>query len=228
MSQTRKRLALALLCGVIAAAAMFLYATGVREEATQTRQQALSAYGGEQVEVFVATRNIAVGETLSGSNVSSRLWLSDLLPAGALSDQTQVFGQTVSVPLLMNEPVVAAKLGELKAPVSVPAGLCALSIPSEDVLAVGGAISAGSYVTIYAADSKTVELIAEDVLVLETSNGAFQSVDSGSGLFGSSSSRPKLVWVTLAVDPEIAQELIAASSSRHLHLVLPGGESGGR
>ena len=225
MAQTKKRIALALLCGVIAAIAMIWYATGIRSELAQSRQQALSAYGGEQVEVFVATRNIAVGETLSGANVSSQLWLSDLLPVGALSNQSDVFGQTVTIPLLMNEPVVAAKLGQLKAPVSVPSGLCAISIPSEDVLAVGGAISAGSYVTVYAADSKTVELIAEDVLILETSNGAYQSSDGSSSLFGSSSSRPKLSWVTLAVDPEIAQELIAASSSHKLHLVLPGGES---
>ena len=224
MNQTKRRLFLALLCGVLAALSMSWYATGVRAEATQSRQQALSAYGGEQIEVFVATRNIAVGETLSSANVSSQLWISDLLPVGALSDQQDVFGQTVSIPLLMNEPVVAAKLGELKAPVSVPAGLCAVSIPSEDVLAVGGAISAGSYVTIYASDGKTVELIAEDVLVLETSNGAYQAADNSSGLFGGSSSRPKLAWVTLAVDPEIAQELIAASSSQHLHLVLPGDE----
>ena len=224
MTQIKKRLMLALLCGVIAAAAMIWYATGIRDEATQSRQQALLSYGGEQVEVFVATRNIAVGETLSSANVSKRRWLSDLLPTGALSNQQDVFGQTVAMPLLMNEPVVAAKLGELKAPVSVPDGLCAVSIPSEDVLAVGGAISAGSYVTIYAADSKTVELIAEEVLILETSNGAYQSGTGSSSLFGGSSSRPKLTWVTLAVDPDIAQELIAASSSRKLHLVLPGGE----
>ena len=223
MAQSKKRLVLALFCGVLAATAMIWYVSGVKAEATQSRQQALRSYGGEQVEVFVATRNIAVGETLTSANVSSQLWLSDLLPAGALGNQSDVFGQTVTVPLLMNEPVIAAKLGELKAPVCVPDGLCAVSIPSEDVLAVGGAITAGSYVTVYAADSKTVELIAEEVLVLETSNGAYSSSDLNSGLFGSSSSRPKLTWVTLAVDPEIAQELIAASSTRRLHLVLPGG-----
>jgi len=225
MSQAKKRLVLALLCGVIAAVAVLWYTTGVKAEATQSRQQALSAYGGEQLEVYVATRNIAIGETLSSSNVSSQLWLSDLLPAGALSEQADVFGKTVSVPLLMNEPVVAAKLGDLIAPVTVPKGLCAVSIPSEDVLAVGGGISAGNYVTVYAADSRTVNLIAEDALVLGTSNSAYQTADGGSNLFGGSTSRPKLAWVTLAVEPEIAQDLIAASTSGQLHLVLPGGET---
>jgi pilus assembly protein CpaB len=225
MSQTRKRLLLAFICGTVAAAAMAWYATGIRAEATQTRQEALAAYGGEQVEIYTATRDIAAGETLSVENVAPQLWLSDLLPAGALREQNEVLGQTAVVTLLQNEPVVAAKLGELATPVSVPAGLCAVSIPSEDVLAVGGAIGAGSFVTVYAADAATVELIAEEVLILETSNGEATASGEGDGLFGASKSRSQLAWVTLAVEPDTAQELIAASRSRDLHLVLPGGVS---
>jgi pilus assembly protein CpaB len=202
---------------------MLWYATGIRAEAAQTRQEALAAYGGEQVEVYAATRDIAVGETLSAENVALQLWLSDLLPAGALREQGEVFGQSATVPLMQNEPIVAAKLGELATPVSVPAGLCAVSIPSEDVLAVGGAIAAGSFVTVYAADIATVELIAEEVLVLETSNGEMTTSGESGSLFASSNSRAQLSWVTLAVEPDTAQELIAASRSRNLHLVLPGG-----
>jgi pilus assembly protein CpaB len=204
---------------------MAWYATGVQAEAAQARQKALASYGGEQVEVYVATRDVVVGEVLSSENVSLQLWLSDLLPAGALHEQDEVFGQTVAVALMKNEPVLAAKLGELAHPVSVPEGLCAVSIPSEDVLAVGGAIRAGSFVSVYAADAAMVELIAEEVLILETSNGARYASGEGSGLFGASDSRPQLAWVTLAVEADTAQELIAASRSRQLHLVLPGGES---
>jgi pilus assembly protein CpaB len=205
---------------------MTWYATSVRAEATQTRQEALASYGGEQIEVYTATRDIAVGETLSGENVSLQLWLSDLLPTGALYEQGEVFGQTVAVPLMRNEPVVAAKLGESKAPVSVPEGLCAVSIPSADVLAVGGALQAGAFVTVYAADTVTVELIAEEVLILETSSGSFTASGGGTGLFGDSSARPELSWVTLAVEADTAQELIAASRTKELHLVLPGGVLG--
>jgi pilus assembly protein CpaB len=221
--KARKRIVLAFACGIVAAAAMAWYAMDVRAEAAQTRQEALSAYGGEQVEVYAATRDIAVGEELSSENVALQTWLSDLLPAGALHEQGEVFGQTVVLPLMRNEPIVAAKLGELGTPVSVPEGLCAVSIPSEDVFAVGGAIRAGTFVTVYAADAATVELIAEEVLVLETSNGAQAAAGTGSGLFGASGSRAKLSWVTLAVEEDVAQELIAASRSLDLHLVLPGG-----
>jgi pilus assembly protein CpaB len=98
-----------------------------------------------------------------------------------------------------------------------------VSIPTEDVLAVGGAVLAGTFVTIYAADTTSVELIAEEVLILETSNGARGASGGTSGLFGSSNSRSQLSWVTLAVEADTAQELIAASRSKELHLVLPGG-----
>ncbi len=223
MGKSKKRLLLALLCGVIAASAMALYASGLQADATQGREEALSAYGGEQVEVFVTTRDVAVGETLSADNVALQTWISDLLPAGVLSNQEQVFGQTVLMPLMKNEPVVGAKLGELKAPVTVPEDLCAVSIPSDDVLAVGGAIKAGSYVTIYSSDGSEVSLIAEEVLVLDTNNESAISANGQSDMFGGSSTRAALAWVTLAVEPQSVQELIAASSTQQLHLVLPGG-----
>jgi pilus assembly protein CpaB len=223
MGKSKKRQFIALACGIAAALAMALYASGIQAEAKQGREEALSAYGGEQVEVFVVTRDIAVGETLSAENVSLQTWVSDLLPSGALSDQVQVFGQSAVVPLMKNEPVVAAKLGVVKAPVTVPDDLCAVSIPSDDVLAVGGAIKAGAYVTIYSSGGSEVELIAEEVLVLDTNNEASGDPSGGSGLFGGSTTRTPLAWVTLAVEPESVQELIAASSARQLHLVLPGG-----
>jgi pilus assembly protein CpaB len=221
--KAKKRLILALACGAIAAASMAWYAAEVRAEATQTRQQALSSYGGDQIEVYTATRDIAVGEELSSENVSLQLWLADLLPVGALHEQGEVLGQRTVVPLMKNEPIVAAKLGETGGPVNVPEGLCAVSIPSEDVLAVGGAIQAGTFVTVYAADASIVEMIAEEVLVLETSNGSQAASGADSGLFGASGTRGRLSWVTLAVETDTAQELIAASRTRDLYLVLPGG-----
>ncbi|HBT94661.1 MAG TPA: Flp pilus assembly protein CpaB [Coriobacteriia bacterium] len=219
-----KRLILALGCGIIAALCMVWYASDVRAQAEQGRQAALSAYGGEQVEVFTATRDIAVGETLSAENVALQIWVSDLLPAGALGDWNLVFGQTAVIPLMKNEPVSAMKLGEMKTPVTVPEDLCAVSIPSDDVLAVGGSVQAGAYVSIYASNGIDVNLLAEEVLILDTSNETVGSGGStGSGALGSSSVRSRLSWVTLAVEPESVQELIAASTTQQLHLVLPGG-----
>lgn len=218
----RKRLMISVACGVGAALLMAWYASDVTAQATSLRQEALAEYGGEQVEVFVATRDIAVGETLNATNISAQFWLADLLPAGALTEQSQVLEKTLAVPLLENEPVVAAKLGDLTAPISVPDDLCAISVPSEDVCAVGGAIAAGSEVNVYAVSGDEVTLLGQSVLVLETSNGSRMEAQGSSGLFGSVTSRSELNWVTLAVAPDRVQEYLAASRDDWLYLVLPG------
>ena len=46
-------------CGLACAACVFAYAQGVRGEADAARAEALARYGGEQLEVCVAKRDIA-------------------------------------------------------------------------------------------------------------------------------------------------------------------------
>ena len=52
-------------CGLACAACVFAYAQGVRGEADAARAEALARYGGEQLEVCVAKRDILAGEVLS-------------------------------------------------------------------------------------------------------------------------------------------------------------------
>ncbi|MDR2714787.1 MAG: Flp pilus assembly protein CpaB [Coriobacteriales bacterium] len=229
MSSSKKRLLMAVACGVVAAGLLLLYAGDVRAQAASSRAQALASYGGEQVEVLVATRDIAAGETLDASNASFEVWLADLLPVGAVLDTAEAFGKTTAVPFLKNEPIVLAKLGEGATQIVVPDGLCAVSIPSDDVQAIGGALGSGMLVDIYAVGSTAVSLVAQNVLVLETSNGfGAGSVGSGASasgsLFGGSSARAPLKWVTVAVDAQTVQELLVAARERNLALVLPGND----
>ena len=49
-------------CGVLCAACVLAYLTSVRGEADAARAEALARYGGEQVEVCVARRDVAAGE----------------------------------------------------------------------------------------------------------------------------------------------------------------------
>lgn len=223
MRSKRGRIIISALSGLVAAVLMASYASSVQGAADRSRQQSLSEYGGEQVEVYVATRNIAVGESLTSGNVERRVWLSDLLPAGSLTAEEDVLGQTLGLPLLANEPVTAAKLSQAGAPLRVAEGHCAVSIPTSDVSAVGGAVQAGSVIDIYAADREDVTLLASEVLVLETSSGSQQTSEQG-GLFGSSRSRATLSWVTLSIPEDMVEDVIAASRSMSLYLVLPGGE----
>jgi pilus assembly protein CpaB len=223
MRNQRKKIIISVICGVFAAALMAFYAAAIHGNANELRNQTLEDYGGQQVEVFVATRNIAAGERLTSSNVERRTWLADLLPAGAMTDESLVMGATLAMPLLANEPVAQAKLQNGDNSLTVPEGYCAVSIPTNDVLAVGGDIHSGSVIAIYSADKDSVVLLASEVLVLDTSNGGSESYES-SGLFGSSSSRQNLSWVTLCVPENMVEHIIAASRSTNLYLVLPGGE----
>ena len=228
MTSSKKRLAVAAACGLIAALLLGLYANDLRTQASSSRSQALADYGGEQVEILVATRDIAAGEILDESNVTYRTWLVDLLPAGVARDITEVTGKTTAVSILRNEPIAVAKLGERATQIVVPDGLCAVCIPADDVQAVGGALVPGMTVDVYAVGASGVSLVAQDVLILETSNGfgtATTSTGSGSSsLFGGSSSRAALKWVTVAVDERTVQEILSAARDRNLCLVLPGSD----
>ncbi|MDR2957219.1 MAG: Flp pilus assembly protein CpaB [Coriobacteriales bacterium] len=223
MRQKRKRIFISVLCGLVAALLMSLYASSVRNEADKSRIQTIQEYGGEQIEVYVANRNIAIGERLTTTNVSKQIWLVDFLPDGALTEADDVIGQVLGIPMQANEPVTAAKIKTNTSPVSVPDGYCAVSIPTNDVLAVGGAINTGSIIAIYAADKETVVLLAAEVLVLDTSNNSTEGLEH-TGLLGSSRTRPALTWVTLAVREDMVEDIIAASRAMNLYLVLPGGE----
>jgi pilus assembly protein CpaB len=201
------------------------YAQGLKADAASSRAQALANYGGEQVEVLVATRDIAPGESIGAENVSRQTWVSALLPAGAVLDINDAQGKTASMPIMRNEPLVEAKLGGMSQPLSVPSGLCAVSIPVDDTHAVGGAVIPGMAVDVYAASANVVMPVVEDVLVLETSSDYGQSKSESAGLLGSkTTSRPPLKWVTLAVDPSLVQQLLASARDKVVYLVLPGND----
>jgi pilus assembly protein CpaB len=225
LANANKRVLLALVCGVIAAIMLALYTNTLSNQASSSRADALVAYGGEQVDVLVATRDISAGESLDANNTSMQKWLADLLPVGAVTSTADAYGKELAVPLLKNEPVCAAKIGSTSGPVSVPDGLVACSVPTDDVSAVGGAITQGASVDVYAVGATTVNCIATGQLVLETSNGrgsdSVGNDNKRSGLF-SSSNRDKLEWVTLAVKPELVEQLLVAARDKNLALVLPG------
>ncbi len=215
-----KRLAVGIACGLLASILMAVYLSDARAEALSYREDAIREYGGEVVQVCVATRDISQGQTISQQDVELRTWVADLLPQDAAMDVRDVVGQTAQQPILSNEPISAAKVGSPQQDIVVPDGLCAVSVPSQDVQSVGGALKPGDTVNVYAVGSG-VSLIGESILVLETSSAGAGS-ESSSSTFGSSSSKASVTWVTLAVTPESVEQLIASSKSGNLYFALPG------
>lgn len=211
MTRQRKQTAIAICCGVLAALCVFAYTATIKSEASMARAAAIQQYGGERVPVLVATKTIPIGGTVDESNATVQEWLVDFLPQGqAAQSHEQLEGLVAQSEIRVNEPILLERVGDGSSRITVPDGLAAASVASDDVLAVGGAIRAGSVVDVYVeAASGEITMIGERILVLETSTPD----DAGD---------KQISWVTLAVTPSSVSELIPASARGTIHFVLPG------
>ena len=203
--------AIAIACGLICAACIALFMWNVQGEADAARAEALARYGGEQVEALVATRDVVAGERLDLSAVETKLWVADLLPENAVRSTADAVGKTATSTIFKGEVITAGRFESDRESIDVPAGKQAVSVPAKAVQAVGGAIRAGMSIDIYSSGDSTTSEIARNVNVLDTSvgnSGTLTSSDNG--------------WITIAVEPEKVQELIAASNKTTLYFTLPG------
>lgn len=198
----------ALLCGLVCAFSVFAYTRVVQADAAAARSEAMERFGGDQIEVCVATRDIAPGEEVSAANTTSRMWLVDLLPGDAVTALADVAGKQVTSAVIAGEVLSMKRFQGESVSVVVPQGLQAVTVELSEAQAVGGMLQAGSIVDVYATGTSTA-LLVERVLVT-----ALEQSASGAKR------------VTLAVSAEHVQEIIAATSQSALYLVLPSrGES---
>ncbi len=211
MTKQRKQALIAGACGIIAALCVFAYTATIQSEASMTRASAIRSYGGERAEVLVANKTIPIGGTIDESNTSVQEWLVDFLPQGqAAQSYEELQGLVAQTEIRVNEPVLLERVGDGSSRITVPDGLAAASVASDDVLAVGGAIRAGSVVDVYVeASSGEITMLGEHILVLETSTLE-------------DSKEKQISWVTLAVRPSSVSDLLAAASKGTIHFVLPG------
>ncbi len=211
----KKTIVVGVASGLLCAVCVLLYLQEVNGRAEAARAEALERYGGEQLEVCVAKRDIAAGEEVDSGAVEVKLWVADLLPQDAVSDLSDVVGKTATSSILEGEVISARRFEETETSLDVPDGLSVVSVPARDVQAIGGAVSPGMSVDVYATGSTSTDVIAEDALVVSTSASAAGDQEGGS-----------VTWVALAVPPDQVQELIAAAQTAELYFVLPGEEDG--
>lgn len=211
MTKQRKQALIAGACGIVAALCVFAYTATIQSEASMARASAIRSYGGERAEVLVANKTIPIGGTIDESNTSVQEWLVDFLPQGqAAQSYEELQGLVAQTEIRVNEPVLLERVGDGSSRITVPDGLAAASVASDDVLAVGGAIRAGSVVDVYVeASSGEITMLGEHILVLETSTLE-------------DSKEKQISWVTLAVRPSSVSDLLAAASKGTIHFVLPG------
>ena len=206
----KRTIFIGIVSGLVCALAVFAYMQSVRHDADATRSEALARYGGEQVEVCVALRDLAAGETVSADSITTKLWLADLLPDDAARQVSEVTGKQVTSSILAGEVVSLKRFEQLPSTFEVPQGLSALSVPAKDVQSVGGSLAPGAKVDIYVTGGAATDLIVQDVLILATSVGQ-SAKKSGTAVS----------WVTLALSPDRIQEVIDASQKAELYFVLP-------
>ncbi len=195
-------------CGVVCALCVGLYLASVRGEVDEARAAALERYGGDQIEVCVAKRDLAAGEVVDGSAIVTKLWVADLLPDGAVTDAAQIVGKRLGSSIVKGEVITARRTEAAAASLSVPAGKAAISVPARAVQAVGGSVEAGMAVDVYATGPVSTTKLVAGALVLATSAAGEGSATAAE-------------WVTLAVDPERVQEIVAAAQNLELYFALP-------
>ena len=212
--ERRVRLLASVLCGVAACGVAFLTFSSVEGEAQAARAEALAAYGGDVVPVCVATREIEAGEELDASCVEVRDWAVDLLPEDALTSLDEARGREVSARVPKGAVIAEAYFSAERGVLEVPDGTVAVSVPLQPAYALGGAFAPGEDVDVYVTSDGVVSRLAEGCRVVDANT--FGTDGSGS-----------LEWATLAVAPEAAGELLAASARGTVALAVPGDEASG-
>ena len=201
-------------CGALCAVCVFMYLQDAGAQVDAARAEALERFGGEQVEVCVAKRDIAAGEVVDASSFEKRMWVTALLPEDPLTQDSDVLGKQVTSTVLKGEVLTSRRFEESPYSIDVPGELTAVSVPTRDVQTVGGALRPGMFVDVYAtgsAGSAGTTLIAHSVLVLATN--ASSSSKSGAD---------SVSWVTLALDPANVQEIVSVAQGSELYFTLPG------
>lgn len=208
ISKRNRSIAMGLICGLLCAICVGVYIAHVDEQASAAQAEVLARYGGDQIDVCVAKRDIAAGNMIGEGDVETKTWIATMLPANAVMSKVEAVGKRVGSTILAGEVISTSRFGFESADIEIPEGFVAISVPSREVQAVGGAIAAGMVTDVYAVGGSSTKRIASAVHVLATSM-------SSEGASSSSA------WVTLAVRPEAVQELVTAAETLEMYFALP-------
>ena len=182
----------------------------------------LQAYEPEGTQVVVAGRDLPSGTMLTREDLELIDWPSRNVPEGFFSQVGEVIGRGVIGNVHQNEPLLAAKLASKEAggglPITIPAGLRAVSVEVDEVVGVAGFVLPGTRVDVLATvmpnnnrSETTTRIILQKIPVL-TADQSFQTDPAGD---------PVLVTVvTLLVRPDEAEALTLASTEGQIQLAL--------
>jgi Flp pilus assembly protein CpaB len=147
---------------IAAAGAVILYTKGVKQDAVS---------GGSLSTVIVSSQDIPANtnlNTLIDQGVFSELGIpTDAVVDGAITELSQLKGQTTTAPILANEQMAMSRLSSGEAPAGGPLGISPDHVGLPIVLDGGpagyGVIQRGDYVVVYAS-FKEGQVVSKNVL----------------------------------------------------------------
>jgi Flp pilus assembly protein CpaB len=198
------------------------------------------------VAVLVAAHDVRAGAQIAAQDVEVQRMHEDSVPAGALVGPDDAVGQYVAWPLTAGEAVLGRMVRHqrsgitLVADVTVPDGYRAVAVPVQPSGAVGGMLSPGDHVDVYAtplpghqadgaqasppSDDATV-MLGASLLVLQLRSDQGQPLDSGGdrSVHGLDFGSGKLGSVVLAVPSDQVSRFAAAAAAETMYLALDVG-----
>lgn len=222
----------ALVVAALGTALVFMYANRADE-----RAQA----GAEQVQVLVATSDIAAGTTGAAVGESGNVELRTLpaasVPPGALSDLTPVTDQITISSVFTGQVLLQAMFGsqqEASGGLTLPEGKVAVAIALGDPQRVAGFVNPGSEVAIFrtatppteagadaqaAAPKAETNVLLDRVQVIAVGPTTISSTTTTDGQTTNTEAIPTAI-LTLALDQEQAQKVILSTTDGAMYFAL--------
>jgi len=178
----------------------------------------------ETVEVVVAAEDITEGKSLTETDLKTKRFTAEAVPAGAFLDADSLFGRVTMMPIFAGEPVMENKLAPIGSAagleVKIQPGMRAMAIPVNDHVGINGFIVPNSRVDVLVTirpkqnqQEQTAKVFLQNMRVLT----------AGQHLTRDANGKPITAsTVTLEVTPEEAELLAVAMHEGILQLALRG------
>lgn len=173
--------------------------------------------------VVVAAADLQLGTALSKDDLKVVQFPQGAAPDGSFQQTAELLGRGLIVPMVKNEPVLAAKLASKEAgaglPPVIPEGMRAVSVRVNEVVGVAGYVLPGNRVDVVATATPTdkradttSKVVLSNVQVLTAGTRMEQNQDENKPV--------QVTVVTLLVNPEQAERLALASTEGKIQLAL--------
>lgn len=174
------------------------------------------------VELVAADRDMSVGTIVRSEDVRILKWPASEVPDGYSRSPSDVVGRGLIMPVVRNEPLLAAKLASREAggglSIAIPPGKRAMSVRVDEVAGVAGFVLPGSRVDVVVTlDEMTGQREPRSRIVLQS----LRVLAAGQTVERQVRGEPRSVpVVTLLVDASQAERLALAATEGNIRLAL--------